>query len=46
MSSSPPRIKSNSNVFDFNLSESDMQEIDTLDEGAAGAISWNPVEAE
>ena len=46
MSSSPARIKSNSDVFNFTLSDSDIAELDALDQGAAGAISWNPVEAE
>lgn len=46
MSSSPSRIKSNSDVFNFSLSDSDVAELDGLDQGAAGAISWNPVDAE
>ncbi|KAI0728263.1 Aldo/keto reductase [Fomitopsis betulina] len=46
MSSSPSRIKSNSDVFNFTLSDSDVAELDGLDQGSAGAISWNPVDAE
>ena len=32
-SAKPERIKSNANIFDFELSEEDMQKIDALDEG-------------
>ncbi|KZT65946.1 Aldo/keto reductase [Daedalea quercina L-15889] len=45
MSSSPARIKSNADVFNFSLSADDMAELDALDQGGAGAVSWNPVEA-
>ncbi|EJD41247.1 Aldo/keto reductase [Auricularia subglabra TFB-10046 SS5] len=40
------RIIENANVFDFELDEGDTQELDALDQGAAGAIAWNPVDAE
>ncbi|KAH9915678.1 NADP-dependent oxidoreductase domain-containing protein [Fomitopsis serialis] len=46
MSSSPARIKSNADVFNFSLPESDMAGLDALDQGGAGAISWNPVDVE
>jgi len=37
------RIESNANVYDFELSKEDMAHLDSLDQGDAGAISWNPV---
>jgi len=42
-SATSSRIHSNTNVYDFELSEEDMQKLDALDEGDAGGISWNPV---
>ncbi|KAH8926921.1 Aldo/keto reductase [Atractiella rhizophila] len=39
------RIKENADVFDFELSTEDMRDLDDLDEGAKGAVSWNPVDA-
>lgn len=32
------RIAANADVFDFNISEEDMQTLDSLDQGADGAI--------
>ncbi|KAK6907226.1 hypothetical protein I203_101216 [Kwoniella mangroviensis CBS 8507] len=40
----PSRIKSNADVYDFELTEEDMKALDGLDEGAKGACSWNPVD--
>ncbi|WVQ94725.1 hypothetical protein IAU59_001805 [Kwoniella sp. CBS 9459] len=40
----PSRIKSNAEVYDFKLDESDMKALDGLDEGAKGACTWNPVD--
>jgi len=37
------RIHSNANLYDFELTEDDMQALEALDRGTAGAISWNPV---
>ncbi|KAF8148699.1 Aldo/keto reductase [Crassisporium funariophilum] len=45
-SSKPERIISNANVYDFELSPKDMAKIDALDQGTAGAISWNPIDAD
>ncbi|TFY72958.1 hypothetical protein EVG20_g21 [Dentipellis fragilis] len=45
-SSNPDRIRSNAQVFDFEISEADMKRLDALDRGKAGGISWNPVDAE
>ncbi|KZS89253.1 Aldo/keto reductase [Sistotremastrum niveocremeum HHB9708] len=40
------RIKSNADVYDFELSSEDVAKLDALDKGDAGAISWNPVNAD
>lgn len=37
------RIEENLKVFDFALDAEDMAEMDALDEGASGAVTWNPV---
>ncbi|WRT68974.1 uncharacterized protein IL334_005956 [Kwoniella shivajii] len=39
----PSRIKSNTELYDFELDDQDIADLDSLDEGAGGAISWNPV---
>ena len=43
-SSNPARIKSNTDIYDFVLSDEDIQALDVLDMGAEGAVSWNPVD--
>jgi len=37
------RIRENADVYDFEISAEDMARLDALDQGGAGAISWNPV---
>lgn len=44
-SSRAERIRSNVNVYDFNLSDAEMESLDKLDKGTDGAISWNPINA-
>ncbi|WWD16599.1 hypothetical protein CI109_101027 [Kwoniella shandongensis] len=39
----PSRIASNADLYDFELSQEDMDEIATLDKGMAGTIAWNPI---
>ena len=42
-SGNPERVVSNVDIFNFELSSEDMAQLDGLDKGDAGAISWNPV---
>ncbi|EJU03850.1 Aldo/keto reductase [Dacryopinax primogenitus] len=41
----PERVRANSEVYDFNLSEEEMNALDGCDKGDAGAVTWNPVNA-
>ena len=42
-SSTPSRILSNSQVYDFNLSDEEMAVLDALDQGVKGEIAGNDV---
>jgi hypothetical protein len=44
-SSTPARIQSNAALHDFELDTEDMARLDKLDQGANGAVGWNPVDA-
>ncbi|KIP08492.1 hypothetical protein PHLGIDRAFT_23512 [Phlebiopsis gigantea 11061_1 CR5-6] len=45
-SATPSRIYSNAQVYDFALDEDDMKRLDALDRGAAGSVTWNPVDVD
>lgn len=40
------KIKSNADVYNFELSVDEVAAIDALDKGKEGAITWNPIDAE
>ncbi|ETW84045.1 hypothetical protein HETIRDRAFT_381386 [Heterobasidion irregulare TC 32-1] len=45
-SAKPERVRSNADLYDFEISEEDLAKLNSLDRGKAGAISWNPVDTE
>jgi len=45
-SSDPVRVKSNADIYDFELSDTAMGKLNGLDCGTSGAVSWNPVDVE
>ncbi|KAG1745434.1 NADP-dependent oxidoreductase domain-containing protein [Suillus paluster] len=44
-SATPERIRSNTQLYDFELEPEEMVQLDGLDRGKEGSISWNPVDA-
>jgi diketogulonate reductase-like aldo/keto reductase len=38
------RIESNTELYDFELSDEDVTRLDGLDKGKEGAVTWNPVD--
>jgi diketogulonate reductase-like aldo/keto reductase len=45
-SATPTRIHSNTQLYDFELTEEDMSMLDSLDRGKEGATNWYPVDAD
>ncbi|KAM0750824.1 2,5-diketo-D-gluconic acid reductase A [Meredithblackwellia eburnea MCA 4105] len=43
-SDTPSRIVSNADVYGWELDAAALKELDALDQGSSGAISWNPVD--
>jgi len=39
-------VRSNIDVFDFEMSREDVQRLDELDCGKDGAVTWNPIDAD
>lgn len=44
-SSDSKRITSNAAIYDFELDKTDMLDLDSLDRGDDGSVSWHPVNA-
>ncbi|KAI9513343.1 NADP-dependent oxidoreductase domain-containing protein [Russula earlei] len=42
----PDRVRSNIDVFSFEMSKEDIEKLDELDRGKEGAVTWNPVDAD
>ncbi|KAI0307111.1 Aldo/keto reductase [Multifurca ochricompacta] len=45
-SQNPDRVRSNIDVFSFELSEEEIEKLDGLDRGKSGAVTWNPVDVD
>lgn len=45
-SQNPDRVRSNIDVFDFEISKEDIEKLDELDRGKDGAVTWNPVDVD
>ncbi|KAI0254743.1 Aldo/keto reductase [Lactifluus subvellereus] len=45
-SQNPDRVRSNIDVFNFELSREDTERLDELDRGKEGAVTWNPVDVD
>jgi len=45
-SQNPDRVRSNIDVFDFEMSKEDVERLDQLDRGKDGAVTWNPIDAD
>jgi len=39
-------VRSNIDVFDFEMSKEDVERLDQLDRGKDGAVTWNPIDAD
>jgi len=45
-SQNPDLVRSNIDVFDFEMSTEDIERLDQLDRGKDGAVTWNPIDAD
>ena len=45
-SQNPDRVRTNIDVFDFEMSREDVQRLDELDRGNDGAVTWNPIDVD
>ena len=45
-SQNPERVRSNIDVFNFEISREDVTRLDELDRGKEGAVTWNPVDVD
>jgi len=45
-SQNPDRVRSNIDVFGFEISKEDIDKLDELDRGKEGAVTWNPVDVD
>ena len=45
-SQNPDRVSSNIDVFDFEISNEDIEKLDELDRGKDGAVTWNPIDVD
>jgi diketogulonate reductase-like aldo/keto reductase len=45
-SQNPERVRSNIDVFNFEIGREDIERLDELDRGKEGAVTWNPVDVD
>lgn len=45
-SQNPDRVRSNIDIFNFELSGEDIERLNELDRGKEGAVTWNPVDVD
>ena len=45
-SQNPDRVRTNIDVFDFEMNREDVQRLDELDRGKDGAVTWNPIDVD
>ncbi|KAF8505824.1 Aldo/keto reductase [Russula emetica] len=45
-SQNPDRVRSNIDVFGFEISKEDVEKLDGLDRGKDGAVTWNPIDVD
>jgi len=45
-SQNPDRVRSNIDVFNFEINGEDIEKLDGLDRGKDGAVTWNPIDVD